>query len=138
MGKNAARYRLCRCRCRCKINNLMRHLQPLYLPWPSSSPDPFLPFGPTLLCPLSRSRTRSVLFHDHALLWPPLPRNCWLPRTPLYLRNCVGCASGRIPSELESHRQILALGLTERVLNRSYLCGDSQLPNNVSSELSPR
>ena len=68
------------------------------------SPNPFTLPIPLLSYPLA-------LFPPPCLLRSPLHRNWQLPRTLFRCRNCVGWAS---VAELQSHRQTLALGLTER------------------------
>ena len=91
---------------------------------------PFSPFSPltfhssplllwTLLLswPLSGSRIRSVFFSYPALLKPSLCWNLHFPETVGYLfhfRSCTGCASD---AELQSHRWILAPGLSGHTSN---------------------
>ena len=98
--------------CGCKINDLMKEetgTHPLLsslaprLSWSLCSPDPYP-------APISAWSFSSY----PALLRPPLPRNCRLPRTLFRFRDCVGCASA---AELQSHRRILALGLTLKTPN---------------------
>ena len=130
-SKSAAKYKLCRCRCRfrcrCRCESTIwwgKRLAPpsslsslssmaLRLSWPLSLLRPL-----SLLWPLIR------LPHplDPVPLRPPLPRNCWLPRTLLRFRNCVGCASAK----LQFHRRILAFGLTERLV-----CANDEMIENI-------
>ena len=145
MGKSAAKYRLSRCRC--KINNLMREETgtsiffvfhgPPALPTPLSlldllptDPYPALPsarsFSSTLPCSSASPKllAASACLRSVVLACPTLL--CSGLRLP-EIAGCLGpfstskIASDAPPAasaaELQSHRRILALGLTERILS---------------------
>ena len=110
--KSAAKYRLCRCRCRCKINNLMRErVAPPYsfiLHGLPASLAPFLSFDPYPALASAPSFSPTLLCSNFRL---PDIAGCLRPFS------AYPTAS---PAELQSHRRILALGLTERYIGENF------------------
>ena len=130
--KSAAKYRLCRCRCRCKINNdegKELRLRPLlssmafWLPWPPFSPlTPIRlshPFGPSLLpCSAQPSASPKLLAVSGSFSASEMASDVHPTAS---------------PAELQSHRRILALGLTERFLVKETQADGYKMPSFLHS-----
>ena len=127
------KYSLCRCRCecemcRCRINDLTKEETGnsilFILPDPLRSSDPFALLTPirllhqlgSFLLPCS-ARTSAFPRLPAALV---LPRDCWLP----WCFPWILLPSDVHPPGLQSHRRMLAPGLTERVIQFSIPVGE--------------